>query len=406
MNVRYNKQYNMPRVLPDGELQRRHDRLQKVMKAENLAAALVFSSDGVFKTWLLGQYVQGYACVGDILTVDGPGYIVGEEFLVFRYLEDGESIDDCSTPTDIDSLKRSVSFSYAPIGAAVARTGSRRIGLYHPEEMSIDAWEYMKKHLPDAEYVDVTEKFDAVRMEKSTAEIELSVKSLASLERVFAAIPALLEPGITEFECANRIRNLQNEGLTGDLNSHMRKKVWLVSNPDGEALSPEPLTYPGRYLRYGDRVDVTVHSPALEWVHAAMARSFVMADEVSDETRRKWDIAVKATRLAAEMLRPGETLGNIASRVSGFLAGNGCREDGSVFLYAVYYGMMEQPCLADKSRDMPLRENSIIAVFPRAIFGGEAPMCCGDMYLVTPEGGKRLGSLTQDILPVKGLWNF
>ncbi len=393
-------QYCMNMTLSDGELLRRHGALQKYMSDNGIACAIVFSRDGIFKSWLAGEYMAGFAGAGDIIPQSGDSYIVSEEFLNFGFLTGNENFEDYVSDSNYPNVKMAKRFSGAPVKRAVSESGCCTIGIYHPDEMNIETAEYLSKIVPGAVYLDVTEPFDRIRMKKSREEISCITGSVRAVENAFRAMPSVLKAGLTENECINRIRYAVNEALVGNINACMRNSVKLVSSgPDAPAESGA-YKYPGKVLEAGDRVDITFHCVTRDWAYGMAARSFVMDDSVPEKTRAQWSAAVGASELAASILKPGVTLKKTARKVNDYLVEKGSRADDSVFLYSLFYGFPEEPCLHSYSETMPLEEGAVICVCPRAAFGDNAPMCCGDVYEITEKGCRRLGELDKEITAI------
>lgn len=403
MNKKYHMLSNIWMSFSEAEIERRHKALKDVMKKENVPAAIVCSRDGVMRSWLLGELAQGFAGAGDILIADGESYSVHDEFLHFRFLEENEDWTEFVSPANYEAVKCASRFSFVPIREAFERAGVCRLGIYRPDEMNVAMARYLEQHLPEFTYVDLTEEFERVHMVRSEEEQHFSQKSVDILEKTFAAIPAVLSVGKTEYENVNGIRAITNDCVMGDMNVYMRNRVKFISNPDGEPLKSGVMHYPGRYLQKGDRVDVMFHCAAENWVYGMVARSFVLADKISAQTQEKWNVAVAANQLAAKLLKPGASLREIAEEVNRYLVSRGSKRDDSVFLYSMYNGIQECPCLYDPSENFRLQKGMIVCVCPVAAFEGIAPMCCGDMYLVTENGAERLGKLSMDLVAVKGL---
>ena len=385
------------------ELERRHTAVKAVLRGLGLPGALVFSWDGVLKSWLLGERIHGYTGAGDILLTDGPSYCVSEEFLHFRMLEPEEDFLSYVSPTNYRAVQKATRFSFAPILAAMEQSGTHRFGIYAPQEMNVQTEQYLQKHIPNLEFVDVTRALDEVQMVRSPEELASAQKAAAALQRVFQAIPTVLHPGILESECCNRIFHLPASGLTGDTSFCTTSLVRLTAGKEGEPQALSRPTFPGRVLEPGDRVNVRMNFPVENWFFGMTARSFLLAEKAEPETLQKWEVAVAANRLAAAGLKPGATLREIAGRVNAYLLAQGSREDSSCFLHGISSYIQEKPCLFDETQDVPLRAGMLLAVCPSAQFGQEAPFCCGDVYKVTESGACRLGNLPQELVLVPPL---
>ena len=385
------------------ELERRHAAVKAVLRGLGLPGVLAFSWDGVLKSWLLGERIHGYTGAGDILLTDGPSYCVSEEFLHFRMLEPEEDFLSYVSPTNYRAVQKATRFSFAPILAAMEQAGTRRFGIYAPREMNVQTEQYLRKHIPDLEFVDVTRALDEVQMVRSPEELASAQRAAAALQQVFQAIPAIVRPGMLESECRNQILHLPASGLTGDTSFYTTSLVRLTAGKEGAPQVADRPVFPGRALEPGDRVNVRMNYPVENWFLGMTARSFLLAEKAQPETLRKWAVAAEANRLAAAGLKPGATLWEVAGKVNAYLLAQGSREDSSCFLHGISSYMQEKPCLFDETQDAPLRAGMILAVCPSAQFGQEAPFCCGDVYVLTEAGAQRLGALPQELILVPPL---
>ena len=92
------------------EIARRHRAVKELLKQLDLPAAVIFSRDGVMKSWLYGERTHGYDGAGDILIADGPSYCVSEEFLHFRMLDPAEDLTPLFVPRITRPCRRQADF--------------------------------------------------------------------------------------------------------------------------------------------------------------------------------------------------------------------------------------------------------------------------------------------------------
>ena len=65
------------------EIARRHRAVKELLKQLDLPAAVIFSRDGVMKSWLYGERTHGYDGAGDILIADVPATACRRSFCTF-----------------------------------------------------------------------------------------------------------------------------------------------------------------------------------------------------------------------------------------------------------------------------------------------------------------------------------
>lgn len=129
------------------EIARRHRAVKELLKQLDLPAAVIFSRDGVMKSWLYGERTHGYDGAGDILIADGPSYCVSEEFLHFRMLDPAEDLTPFICPTNYQAVQKASRFSCAPILQAMERKENHRLGLYRPDEMNVQTEQYLRQYI-------------------------------------------------------------------------------------------------------------------------------------------------------------------------------------------------------------------------------------------------------------------
>ena len=407
MSIKYVAKQDVFFHTSQAEMYRRHEAIRAMLRENHVGAAVLISRNGAPRSYLRGGRFggilsggDGIYSGGDILLADGDMYITGD---VDGFTQWAVGHRSPVTPSVEPGVWELAEFDAALILDGFQSAGNRRLGLIYPDMMDIALAEYLQAYVGDYEAVDLTAAFEQLWTKRSPEEIEMERRVVQMHEQVFRAIPAVLHSGMTEHECVSRIRDLFYRNGCGDLTRWIDCWMELRSGTDGTPEEPEQ-AFPGRVLKKGDRVDIAVHASGENTLYAMCARSFVLADAPEPETAELWNAAVSAQRLAAEQLRPGAVLKSIARQVNELFKAAGLETDDSNFLHAIGYDMEETPCLYDASENMPLQPGMVIAVMPTARKKGLAPMCCGDVFVVTEQGGQRLGNLPQEIVPVYGLY--
>lgn len=407
MSLKYIAKQDVFFTISDGEMTRRHHAVKDLMRQHDVNVALLISRDGGPRNWLRGGRIggvlsggDGIYSGGDILLADGDMYITGDVDGFTQWAVGHKSFAPPSVHVGVRDLAE---FDASVILEAFQRAGNRRLGLIFPDMMDIALSEYLDTYVGSFEAVDLTAGFEQLRMVRSPEEIDMIRRVVRMHEQVYRAIPAILHSNMTEHECVSRIRDLFYRNGGGDLTRWIDCWMDFTSNPDGAPLEAES-SFPGRSLQKGDRIDISTHAMGENTLYAMCARSFVLADAAQPSSQRLWEIAVGAQRTAAQALLPGATLAAVAAQVNGYLQENGVEKDQSNFLHGIGYDLEEPPCLWDPSEHTPLKAGMVIAVMPTASQEGLAPICCGDVYVVTETGGQRLGTLPQEIFPVYGLY--
>ena len=159
----------------------------------------------------------------------------------------------------------------------------------------------------------------------------------------------------------------------------------------------EPLEYPGRVLGMGDRVNIKVNASMAEGWHVSLGRCYVLG-QADEETKKCWDLAVKAQKAAADYLKPGVTISAVMSEVNeNILKKSGFPEDKSNWIYGVGNAWAEYPMAVPGWRDIRLCEGMVLAVGPNVRPEGKDAYCCLDIYRITDNGAVRLGDSSQGL---------
>lgn len=295
-------------------------------------------------------------------------------------------------PTDHDQFPLVSSIQIAPFLAG------NRLGVTNPDKMKATVWDALTAQCPDLELVDLTEQLLRMRMKKTPEEVEAIRRSAHQYDRVFRALPMMLRNERLEREVVVDLRTrLVQFGVESEV-WETASGVILTSSPDGGAAAEEPIPYPGRRIRWGDRVNVQVNGYLPDGFSAALGRCYTMGP-ASEEAERYWALAVEAQHAAAALAKPGATLAEIAGEVNRtVLAPNGIPEDTSCWIYGMGCSRYEYPRLSDASRTLPLETGMVLAIGPQVAVPGKDPYCCLDLYLVTEDGGERLTRLPQDLV--------
>ena len=216
-------------------------------------------------------------------------------------------------------------------------------------------------------------------------------------DKLFAALPLILQPERLEREAVNqlRCRALQLGADAEDLG--LLTQVWLTSGAENEPGAKEPLVWPGRRLTWGDRINVRAAGAVPEGVYAALGRCYVMG-RASEETRRCWDLAVRAQDTAASRLKPGACLRDAVDAASGLLEREGAKHPDGLWLHGMGYSWQGLPRNIDASVERRLEENMTLVVGVPVQVGETPPYCCMDVFRVTAEGGARLSATPRDLV--------
>jgi len=275
--------------------------------------------------------------------------------------------------------------------------GGHRIGLVNAPLIRADLKEFIEQNVPEVIWRDVTDACKTIMSRKSPEEIGWISEVCGMMDKIFHRAYTAVKPFVYERDIVNELRAAAYELGCGGQNYLGSAKMHLVSFPDSGAEDKEPLTWPGRRISCGDRVNISMYCTGFGNYCGTLSRSFVLG-KACRKTEDMWNAAREAQEIAAKMARPGEILKNIAKRVNAFLADRGYREDCRLFLHGIGYSVDEQPRLYGRSENRPLSGMETLVIEITVESEGTGPVCCGDVYLVREEGAVRLTSFPLDLV--------
>lgn len=275
--------------------------------------------------------------------------------------------------------------------------GGHRIGLVNAPLVRADLKEFIEQNVPEVIWKDVTDACKTIMSCKSPEEISWLSEVCGMIDKIFYRVYTAVKPFVYERDIVNELRAAAYELGCGGQNYLDSAKIHLVSFPDSGVEAEEPLTWPGRRVGSGDRVNISMYCTGFGNYCGTLSRSFVLG-KACGRTEDMWNVAKKAQEIAAKMARPGETLKNIAERVNAFLADRGYQENCRLFLHGIGYTVDEQPRLYDRSENRPLSGQETLVIEITVESEGAGPVCCGDVYLVREEGAARLTSFPLELV--------
>ncbi len=379
------------------ELNRRWNAVRKMYAARGLGMMIVFNARNQGEgEWLTGLYSPSPEWPsGGIILPMGGGIVT--PMSVRPYPEThGEGFGgiEC-TPNPM--VKMTQGFELTDIKDYLL--GANGIAVVNPEYMSAELKELIRKELPDTYFEDVSREFYQIMMVKNEKEMEAIMDAVKLHDEMAQTIRAYVRPERLESEVVKNIRRLGiDQGSNGE-NPGELVDVELTSSPDGQPASQEPFWYPGRRLAYGDRVNIRFCAESLFGVFSQIARTYCIG-EPCQETKEMWQTAVEASALAASLLKPGVKLAEVQDKVNEFLEEKGWERDEQIFVHGIGYKPVCYPYVLDGAQGVDVEENMYMSIHPMVKKEGKDGLSCGDTYIVTKEGAKRLSKMPQELIIV------
>lgn len=370
---------------------RRREKAAALLRGKNLTHAVICNGGREkWGAWLLGTEapVEGPPGMGVLPTLPpfnrNTLYILDADGNVARYSA------LMPHPTDGGQHPRFVAAEHPELFA------SGSIGIVNPDCLKDVNLRDMKSVCPNLQLVDISAELDELKAQKTPEEVRVMEDAATIFDRAFSAIRLCLRAGFTEQKAVVEFRWRLNQLGISDQDLSLLSVVRMTSAPDGGKAVTETLTYPGRTLEMGDRINFSCTSFA-PGGSAALGRCYVLG-KASDEAKKYWQLAMDAQDIAAKAASPGATLAQVEAAVNGFLAKNGLPEDYSAFLYGIGADRFEAPRNTDSTRDMALTEGMTLVLAPKVCPEGKGPYCCMDVYTVQAGGAVRLGKTGRDLV--------
>lgn len=379
------------------ELNQRWDRLRAMMTRRNLSMLIVFNARQQGEgEWLTGLYSPSPEWPsGGIIVPMGGGIIAPMSVRPFPETH-GEGFGGIeATPNPM--VKTTQGFELTDIKDYLL--AGNTVGTVNPEYMSAELYEFLLNQVDDIRFEDVSDEFFQIMMVKTPKEQEVIKDAAAIHDTMAQTIRSLVRPERLESEIVKDIRKLALSLGTNGEDPGCFVNVDLTSSPDGQPAEEGPFTYPGRRVGYGDRVNISFRMATVFGVYSQVSRSYVIG-QPSQQTEELWNTAVEASRLCAEMIRPGVTLAQVYEKLNEFLREAGCQEDHSVSIHGIGYAPVCYPYRDGEKEGVTIQKDMYLSIHPVVRKEGVDAVSCGDTYLVTEDGAVRLSKLPQELILV------
>lgn len=333
-----------------------------------------------------------------------------------RYLHTQDWVRDIrpiSGPAPIVGVLREKKYDRGKIGL---------VGMKSPIMTDIVPWstyEYFRKGLPDATFVDATILVEYLRIIKSPEEIAMLEKAGGLARKMVDTLIASAEPGTKECELyANMIHTEISNG--GEPVIFNLLSSGPVSGPAGNRHllhgSEQPAVPSMRTLGMGDLVITEFHA---SWAgYLAAAEFSVFIGKAPGELKRIHDVSVQCLERLIEKMRPGNTLREVweAEREPCYRAGMDFVELGfhghglaspehPIVVYELGASDASPTMTGEKIGDLLIREDMVFGMNidihdPR--WNKDVGLMLGDTLHVTKNGARLLVNIPLDF-PQKAL---
>ena len=126
------------------------------------------------------------------------------------------------------------------------------IGLVGSSFMPVNFFEYLRRYLPESNFVDATDQIDQIKTIKSPEEIELIKRTAKLQDMVIEHIKKSIRPGRRDFEI------LAEAQYSAVMHGSERQLIMVGSGPPGRPVVFRDRHFQNRLIREGDQVAVLV----------------------------------------------------------------------------------------------------------------------------------------------------
>jgi len=252
-----------------------------------------------------------------------------------------------------------------------------KIGIVGKGSMSAFFYEYLRKSLPEASFVDFTDPVDRIKAIKSDEEIALIKKTVALQDEAMEYAKTIIRPGRRDFEIiADIVHKVTLLGSEEQL-------VIGGSGPLGRPIPMQKRHFQNRMVREGDQFTLMIEVNGPGGMYAEAGRVFFLG-KVPSELYDAYELCKETQKATLKLLKPGADPGEIWRANNQFLTKKGQLPETRLFAHGQGYDLVERPAIRD---DEPMKLQARMNITVHPIIGSDRVwvwVC--DNYLITESG--------------------
>lgn len=238
-------------------------------------------------------------------------------------------------------------------------------------------YEYLKKNLTGAKFVDMTDKIDLFKAIKSEEEISLIKRAAEMQDMAFEHVLKTIKPGMKESDVyTEAVYSCNRQGSSRGL-------VLVGSGPSGNAVPFKPLHLQNKVIQEGDYLSLLIEMNGPGGFYTELGRT-ISFGKPSQELQDAFGIAVEAQALTLENLKPGSNCKELWDDNNEFLVKKGYLAEARLYAHGQGYDLVERPLIRPDD-PMVIEAGMSIVVHPTAatdsVWTGVV-----DNYMVTENG--------------------
>jgi Xaa-Pro aminopeptidase len=265
------------------------------------------------------------------------------------------------------------------------------IGIVGKGMISAVFYEYLRRNLPEAFFVDATDLVDHIKAIKSDEEIVLIKKTVALQDEAIEYAKRAIRPGRRDFEIiADIIHKVTDLGSEEQL-------VMGGSGPLGRPVPMQKRHFQNRMVREGDQFTLMIEVNGPGGMYAEIGRIFFLG-KVPSELSDAYELCKEAQKVTLKLIKPGADPAEIWRANNEFLVKNDQLPETRLFAHGQGYDLVERPAIRD---DEPMKLQARMNITVHPIIGSEKiwVWVC-DNYLITASGLESLHRSPQEIFEV------
>ncbi len=252
-----------------------------------------------------------------------------------------------------------------------------RIGIVGKGSMSAVFYEYVRKGLPEATFVEASDLVDQIKAIKSDEEIALIKRTASLQDEAMEYAKKAIRPGRREFEIVADIVH-----KVTDLGSE-EQIVMAGSGPLGRPAPIRKRHFQNRIVGEGDQFTLMIEVNGPGGMYTEIGRVFFIG-KVPAELKDASEMAKEAQKVTLRLLRPGTDPGEIWRANNEFLTQKGFPPEARLYAHGQGYDLVERPAIRE-DEPMKLKARMNITVHP-VIGTDKLWVWVCDNYLITDSG--------------------
>ena len=272
---------------------------------------------------------------------------------------------------------------------ALERYKTATIGLLGTAAMSFALVDYLKRALPKAKFVDVSDLVDRIKAVKSAEEIDFMRRVAAMQDLAMDAVMKGIRPGMRDLEVAAIAETV------GHSHGSEQGLFLCASGPVGTAAVFGNRHLQNRVIREGDQFTLLIENNGPGGFYTEIGRTCVLG-RASEEMLEEFEFVLKAQRFTTDLLKPGASCREVWDAYNGFMRANGRPEEKRLHCHSQGYDMVERP-MVRFDETMAIGADMVVAAHPTYVTERTYSWVC-DNFLIGERGGvERLHQFPQTI---------